>query len=400
MIRVIVVSAKNDKDYWQSEFEKKWDGPVELKAQNELPTSQRYDVLVLDFSGQENAKDILLGISPQISKKNIVIATDKKDADLAIEAIKLGAIGFLVKPFKDEEFIPIINKLKDIVKNSTSNKSAKIITMLSYKGGTGVSTATVNLAYAISESFGKKTLLIDGAGFSNHLTVLLNIPPKCTLYDICMHQQTGSLDEAYFESAVKKVSQNLSIIGGLLKPEELGGVTAAGINKILHLASDIYDYIIIDTPTHSVDEVTMSFIQNSDDIILLTTFDLLTVKDNRFYIQALKDFGVEESKIKPVINRQDWFIGSLEPELVQKQLNHSIYHALPNDWNLCVEAANYGRPLLDFAPNSPLATSYKELAAKITGMEFKNEALKPGNIAESKDQSKKGLFDWFKTGDE
>ena len=397
MIKVVVISAQSDLEFWQKQFSKSNSGPIEVKLHTQVPTAMKCDLVVLDFSGQPSGKELLLQLAPQVSGKPLVIASDQKDVDLAIEAVKLSATAFLVKPFLDVEFKPILNKLEVIAKQKEEEEKAsgKVLTMLSYKGGTGVSTATVNLAYAVSGCFNKKTLLIDAAGFSNHLTVLLNVPPKCTIVDIC--QQGEEIDENYLNSAVKMVNENLGVIGGMIKTEDLGLINIKAINKLIQVAKGVYEYIIVDTATHAVDELTLTFLQNSYQLLMLTTFDLLTVKDNRFYIQALKEIGIEESKIKPVINRQDWFIGSLEPELVQKQLNHPIYHALPNDWNLCVESANYGRPVMDFAPESPLALSYKSLAAKIIGVDITGGVNQ--NRAEQPNASNKGLFGMFQKTD-
>lgn len=401
MIKVTVISAQNELDYWKQQFSSSSIGHIDIEVKDAFNPNLKSDLFILDYSGQEKAKDAFLELSPQLVGKQVVIVTDHKDADLAIEAIKTGAVGFLVKPFAEAEFKPILTKLEEInMLKEKEKKQAKIITFLSYKGGTGVSTATVNLAYALSAGYGKKTLLIDAAGFSNHLTVLLNTPPKCTIADIC--RKGEGLDANYLDHAVKMVTDNLGIIGGLLKTEDLGDINISAINNLLSVASESYDYIVIDTSTGSVDELTMNLVQHSSELLVLTTFDLLTVKDNRFYIEALKEMGIDESIIKPVINRQDWFIGSLEPELVQKQLSHQIYHALPNDWNLCVEAANYGRPVLDFAPESPLAISYKNLAGSLIGAEVEEQqsVIQQANQnPENKDAQKKGLFDWFKANE-
>lgn len=393
MLKVIVLSSPTEVDFWRGKFAPLGE-LIELKFVTEIPKNQKYDLIVIDFSGQPNAKDILQSISSNFIGKHIVVASDSKDADLAIESIKLGAIGFLVKPFQEAEFKPTFLKIEELAKkkNESGERSGKIITVFSYKGGTGVSTAAVNIGFALGNIFGKKTLLIDGAGFSNHLTVLLNSPPKCTLADL---SQQANLDENYLNHAIKMITPTLGIVGGLMKTEDIGIVRIDSVKKLLEVASEMFDYIVIDTAPHSVDEMNMTFLTSADEIVLMTTFDLLSVKDTRFFIQALKDMGIESEKIKPIINRQDWFIGSLEPEIVHKQLNHSVYHALPNDWNLCVESLNYGRPILDFAPDSQLAMSYKLLASNLAGLQIPTSVKKNSENIDLKNQQNKSLFGWF-----
>lgn len=392
MLKVLVVTQQNDSDYWQETFSNVWEGPVEISLQKEYK-QDKVDLVIFDFSGNANAIDLLSSLASELVGKHFLIVSDKKDADLAIEAIRMGAIGFLVKPFRRFDFITSLDRLHTSPGGQVpTRRKGHIITLLSYKGGAGVSTTTVNLGYALAAACGKKTLIIDAAGFSNHVTILFNIIPKCTLADIC--KQGTSLDEQYLTTAVTNVGKDLSIIGGLMKTTDFNAINIPSLEKMLDLATDIYDFVLVDTSTHLLDEMTMFFMQKAQDLLVLTTFDLLAIRDNRFYIQTLKELGISEHKIKPVINRQDWYIGSLEPELIQKQLNHNIYYSLPNDWELCVEAANYGRPIIEVSPNSPLATAYKILASKFAKSDIGGEA-KEAESVEDKKGKKKGILSFF-----
>ncbi len=396
MFKIQVLSQQNDTKFWNDTFSTIWEGAIDLSIQNNFQVDKGADLIVIDLCGELSNKINILGdISPNLVGKHFLIASDKKDADIAIDGIKLGAMGFLVKPFKRADLISCLDKLNSTPGGKLPTKrNAKIITMISYKGGTGVSTATANLGYTLANIYKKKTLIIDAAGFSNHITVLLNMIPKCTLADIC--KQGNELDESYLNNAVSTLGPNLGVIGGLLKTSDFGDINISSLEHLLKIADEVYDFILVDTPSHSLDEITMLFIEKSNDLLLMTTFDLLAIRDNRFFIQTLKELGISENKIKPIINRQDWYIGSLEPELIQKQINHNIFHSLPNDWNLSVEAANYGRPVLEVSPNSQLATSYKILGGKISKSDIPEHHESPElHTAEATRDKKKGLLSWF-----
>ena len=399
MLKVTVITEEISSKFWSETFENIWEGPVEISLQKEPEIKKETDLVILEFLGNSlNHADMFNAAAPGLLGKHFLIVSDKKDADLAINAIRFGAIGFLVKPFKRHEIISSLDRLHTAPQNNINLKQfAKIIAITSYKGGTGVSTAAVNLAYSLANIHDKKTLLIDAAGFSNHLTVLLNVIPKCTLSEVC--KQESNLDEQYLSNAASTSGKNLHVISGLMKTSELSDLTPHGLEHLIEVAKEIYDCIVIDTSTHQLDETTMMLLQKASDILLITTFDLLAIRDNRFFITTLKEIGITEHKIKPVINRQDWYIGSLEPELIKKQINHEIFHALPNDWELCVEASNYGRPIMEVAPNSPLATSYNILASKFTKQDILMKKVKeetvPERISEDKKEKKKGILSWF-----
>lgn len=395
MLKVQIISQQNDLNFWTETFSNVWEGQVDITQEKEYKENKDIDLIIFDFSGIASAHDLLSAYNPNLVGKHFLVVSDKKDADLAIEAIRIGAIGFLVKPFRRFDLITTLDRLHTTPGGQVpTRRKGHLIALASYKGGTGVSTTAVNLGYTLSNSYQKKTLIIDAAGFSNHVTVLLNIIPKCTLANVC--KQGTNIDEQYLASAVTTVNKNLGVIGGMINTSDFADINTSVLERMLDILTDVYDYIVVDTSTHLLDEVTMFFIQKANDILLLTTFDLLAIRDNRFYIQTLKDLGIAEHKIKPVINRQDWYIGSLEPELIQKQLNHNIFHSLPNDWELCVEASNYGRPLLEVSPNSQLSTSYKILAAKFTKTDIPAQAQDSHEQKETDDKAKKkGLLGFF-----
>ena len=61
----------------------------------------------------------------------------------------------------------------------------------------------------------------------------------------------------------------------------------------------------------------------------------------------------------------------------QEALEHPITLALPNDFRGCADAMARGKSVVEFAPDSPLARGFLELAAKIAGA-----APEPGATAD------------------
>ena len=397
MLKVVILvkeATAEDQQSWEQTFSDVWEGPVEITFQDTYSRSEAADLIVIDFTKwTSGTKEFLASLSSELSGKNFIIFSGEKDLELAVDAIKLGCISFLFKPLKRVDLLSTLGRLTSLIgKKDTSTsdtsqtKSAKIITISSYKGGTGVTTAAVNLAYALSNNFQKKTLIIDACAYANHVSLLLNTIPKCNLIDLC--KQGKNLDVDYFNHAVANVNKTLGIIGGLIQKVDSSEANFAILKHINHVASSLYDYIIIDTAARVVDEITMFFIKHADMILLLTTLDILSVKDMQFYMQALVELGIPENKLKPVINRVDLYKGNVETETFQKQINRPIFHTIPNDWETCVNASVEARPLQVIAPNSKIASSYKLLAEKIINMD--------SNLPVVEIEAKKGLLSWLK----
>ncbi len=399
MLKVIVVTkeaTEEDQKYWEETFSDVWEGPVEIVFQDTVSRNQDVDLIILDFTKWESGtKEFLLSLSPEIIGKNCIIFSTEKDLDIAADALKIGCLSFLLKPLKRVDLLSSLGRLTSLIgkKDPTpstpviSRKTAKVITVTSYKGGTGVSTTTVNLAYALSTTFQKKTLIIDACAYANHISILLNVMPKCSIIDLC--KQGKNVDESYLNHAVTFANKNLGVIGGLIHHKADPVDTNITILRHLYkIASAQFDYILIDTAARVIDEITMFFIRQADALLVLTTMDILSIKDIKFYIQALVELGISGAKIKPIVTRVDSYRGNVEPETFQKQLNKSIFHTIPNDTEACMNATVEARPIQIIAPRSKIAASFKSLAEKIINMDSEEPPLEIS--------SKKGLLSWLK----
>src|SRR3989338_7260439 len=134
MLEVTIVTQENSEKYWKETFSDVWEGPVEISIQTDSKTIgepasiKETDLVILEFSGNhENSHNTLNAIAPNLVGKHFLIVSDTKDADIAIEGIKLGAVGFLVKPFKRSELISSLDRLNTAPRASAvTRRTAKI----------------------------------------------------------------------------------------------------------------------------------------------------------------------------------------------------------------------------------------------------------------------------------
>ncbi len=395
MLKVIVIEkeeASQDLQYWQETFNDVWEGPVEISITSNYLQIQDADLYIIDLSRwEDSAFDALQKVSHDIAGKHCLIVSNKKDVDLALEAVKLGAIGFLVKPFKRADLIASLDRLHTVKfispQETDTNKKAKIVPLISYKGGTGVTTIAVNLGYTLAKIYNKKTLIIDACAYANHVAFLLNVIPKCSLANIL--QEGKNIDEQYITAGSKTPIKNLNIISGFTKgtPMHIDENSIGNLNHMMQIASSVYDYVLIDTSARLLDTTTMFFLQHANYVLLVTNHDLLALKDTKFYISTLTELGLRESIIKPIINKYDLSSGNLEPDLFKKQIDIPIFYDMPNVWDVCIRAINSCNPILEEAPNSKLSASFKNLAEKVISLDSPVvvEAEKP-----------KGLLGWIK----
>lgn len=370
-----------------------------LSEATKLIGVKTFDAILLDLSLPDShgikTIETLYALVPKIP---IIVMTGLSDETVGLNAVQKGAQDYLVKGKADAS--RLINSIRFSIERHRSllekettvtKQKAKVITLTSYKGGTGVSSIAVNLAYTLAHVVKKKVLLIDGAGFANHISILLNLTPKCNLADIC--KQGEQIDHQFLSSAPTKLGDNLSVICGLLKTSDFYDINPALVKNFFEMVSYEYDYILIDTKAGLLDELNMLAIQQADLLFVVSTTELLSMRDTKFFIGTLQEFGLAEDKIKLIINREDLDVGILDTKMAQKKIDAQTYFALPNDWQLSVKASNYGKSVVEVDPKSKLSIAYKNFASKIADsnlVSFKQESGK----TEVKQEKKKGMFPW------
>ncbi|MBI2341483.1 MAG: sigma-54-dependent Fis family transcriptional regulator [Deltaproteobacteria bacterium] len=73
------------------------------------------DIVLLDIGlGEENGLELLKRIKQNCHSVDVVMVTGQKDPKFVMEAVKLGAADYLVKPFEIEELIAVIEKVRPI----------------------------------------------------------------------------------------------------------------------------------------------------------------------------------------------------------------------------------------------------------------------------------------------
>ncbi|MEW5814184.1 MAG: MinD/ParA family protein [Spirochaetota bacterium] len=264
-------------------------------------------------------------------------------------------------------------KLREIMRNreSTAQKSTRIIAISSGKGGVGKTNISINLALAYAQ-LGKKVIVMDAdLGLAN-VNVVLGVIPKYNLYHLIRKQKT-------MREIILDTSYGIQIVAG-----------ASGFSKIANLSEEerqtfirelselsIADILIIDTGA-GVSNNVLSFIAAADDALIVTTPEPTAITDAYGIIKIIAtEIDNLNLGLKLIVNR----VKSVTEgkRVAQRVINiASQFLNLKVDYLGCVyddtsvqNSVIKQRPFLLSDPKGKASICVKHIAGRLEKVEFK-----------------------------
>lgn len=140
-------------------------------------------------------------------------------------------------------------------------------------------------------------------------------------------------------------------------------LTIRDLEKVLSLLRRVYDAIVIDMSSH-LNEINLAFLDASDAIIAIVTYDSTTVHNTVAAAELFRSIGYPASKVRYLINRSD-SLGGLDPADLERALGRVPEHRVISDGRLVVKCNNDGVPFVLAEPNAPISQDIARTAVEI-----------------------------------
>ena len=309
---------------------------------------------------QEFALDVIAKLS-RASIPTIVTSTSNSSSTI-IKALRAGATEFLTKPVIKSDLHKAIIKIQEPVQETLQAES-KVITLFSSKGGVGKTTIASNVALELAKQTGKKTALIDLNFSLGEVSEFLNLKPSFNLSNVLENIDKISSDDIskMFE---KYNGTELYLLTESENGENFSTITHNRVTRFLKALKETFAYIVVDTPTVADDKVFKTLLA-SDYVLFVTSVNMNAMKNTKKSLDLIKSKGVNEDKIKILLNR---YVESeeLSTEEIESEIGCKIYKRIPNNYFTVMSAINKSISVSEENINSNVAESFRELAVMLS----------------------------------
>lgn len=354
----------------------------DILAAQDYIIENRPPLVIVDITKKTNISlDVISKLTTLVKNIKIIVLSYDTESDIVIKALRAGAREFLVKPLIEKDFITAVQKMKDLILgNINDTTKCKVITTFSNKGGIGKTSIAVNLAMEIANITKEKVALVDLNMQMGDITTFLNLDPSFdTSYVI---NNLDRIDETFLLTTLEQYNKtSLYVLADPPDIEQAEIITSEDITTLINILRNVFSYIVIDT-TSSFDAKTITALDNSDLILLVSIINLPSIRNCQRCFDLFKKLGYSKDKIKLIINRY-MEADDIKIEDVEEVLDHKVFFKIPNNYYTIINSINKGIPICDASPNSNICKSFKQLGALLSdNYSYNNKTSKPQNQRE------------------
>jgi pilus assembly protein CpaE len=239
-----------------------------------------------------------------------------------------------------------------------SDGGARVIVVLSPKGGAGKTTVACNLAVGIAAVKAREVVLFDTDLQFGDVANALRLTPDVSFGDAV---SAGLTDLTSLKLALTPHPTGVYALCAPELPADSDDINGDHVARAVSLLREEFRYIVVDTDA-GLGERTLAAIEGATDLIFVCATDVPSVRALRKELDALDTIGMTHQRRHIVLNRADAKVG-LTADDIQSTVSHRIDVFVPSSRSVPV-AMNQGIPLLENNAPSPATKALRELVAR------------------------------------
>ena len=260
-----------------------------------------------------------------------------------IAAMRAGCVEYLSKPMQHERVLDGLARVEaKQKKKARSRVRGKVITLVGTKGGTGVTSLALHLALELAHEGKRKCVLVDQHPALGDASLYLGTGRhQYSFYELA--NNSDRLDEELLQGFLLHHNSGLHLLDSPEMVDAIHGAPPSAVEHTLAFLADTYQFVVVDCPPGLTD-VTLESIAQSEQIAIVMTAELPSVRNSVRYIEHLSKLGYTSSSIHVVLNRYSKR-GPLSDDNIEKALGREISLRVPNSYNEVIQAINTGAPI-------------------------------------------------------
>lgn len=306
-----------------------------------------------------------------------ILVTAELSTDLLTQAMRVGVKDVLSAPIDQNQLVEAVDRVAEgLALGATPQHGAgtaappapaneeelgQVISVFSTKGGSGKSVTATNLGVVMAQRSNRPVVLIDGHLQFGDVAVMLKLQAQHTVFDAVSQLEAADAVSLVQQLMTVHEPSGLMVLPAPVEPTFADQVSGEQMARLVELVRSFAGHVIVDLPA-IFNEVVLSIIEVSDEIILVAGLDIPNIKNVKIGLSTLSLLSVPTEKLHLVLNRADSKV-KLDVGEVERTLKVSAVAHVPSDIVVPI-SVNKGSPVVLSAPKSGVARAFEQLASR------------------------------------
>jgi pilus assembly protein CpaE len=320
------------------------------------------DVVLIDVGAYpQQALEAIHAASHKSSVPVLAIGAST-DQNVILQAHKLGARQFLDRNHPRDELIGALEMLH--LADKTQYRRGKTIAVTAAVPGTGVTTVSSGLAFALAAKHPKQVALVELGADIPELALDLDIKPTHTLTQVMSDWER--MDSTTLRQAMYEHPAGVQVLAD--PPGEINAAArdAAPCKQIVALFKALFDYAVFDLGHGAAALGTQQVLRAAQSIVVVIRLDVPSLRLTKIYLNKLEQIGVAQDAIYLVANRYGQR-RQLPWKKAEEVLGVPVRVWVPDDPATLNVALNHGTPLVQTARRARITKRFDQMAKNLNG---------------------------------
>jgi pilus assembly protein CpaE len=223
----------------------------------------------------------------ELTRAPIIVLASGEASDLLEDALEADVADVLLLPQLTENVVFAIRKAthtRPPARSWRPGRHGKIVTVFSPKGGTGKTVIATNLAAALAKSRASDAAARPRPPVRRRRD---HARPRAGEDDLRPRRRSGRARLREARRLHHEPPCGLDVLPAPLRPEDAELVTEAKLGRLLEVARESYDAIVVDTSPFFHGPM-LATLDRTDELLLLSSLDVPTLKNLRLALQTLE----------------------------------------------------------------------------------------------------------------
>ncbi|HTX47982.1 MAG TPA: AAA family ATPase [Caulobacteraceae bacterium] len=296
----------------------------------------------------------------------VLLAGAHLPAGLVRALMKLACSDVLDAPFTSVDLGRAAAALLHETQTAVQPANARCWTVIGSVGGCGATTIAIEIASALAGRAGadKRVALVDLNLVDGAAAAYLGATANMVLADASASPER--IDAALLGAFASHIGPNLDVLAAPRDPKAFSRVSQTAVCRLLEVACQVYDWIVIDAPRHQ-QSWSLDVLAGSDEVLVVSELTVPALLSARALAGEIEAELPEMAPPRIILNRLASRVFGPAPSLAEaeKALQRKADGGVTSDWEAAAASVNLGGSISHHRPRSKIVRDIGVLVDKL-----------------------------------